>query len=175
MLLVTFGVSSHQWGWYNYTKVYHPKLYQWGRILKKYWQQLVCGKEFVSIIFWGGWHRGIWSTSIELRFVNNSCILVLPCVFPFSPATVTGQICVWHTRHTRHTRQSAGDPRVPFILTDESTINITRLIRVNQLQGLKSARTDNRHQKRWHYEILCTSYSGFVNLCHQTIIDKYCT
>ena len=31
ILLVTFEVSSHKWGWYNSTKVYHPKLHQLGK------------------------------------------------------------------------------------------------------------------------------------------------
>jgi hypothetical protein len=35
ILLVTFDVSSHQRGWYNFTKVYHPKLQQ--LVLYKSW------------------------------------------------------------------------------------------------------------------------------------------
>ena len=31
ILLVTFEVSSHKWGWYNSTKVYHPNWHQLGK------------------------------------------------------------------------------------------------------------------------------------------------
>ena len=38
ILLVTFDLSSHPWDLYNCTKIYHPKLHQWG---KRFWL-LVC-------------------------------------------------------------------------------------------------------------------------------------
>ena len=35
ILLVTFEVNSHKWGWYNPTKVFHPKLHQLGKQFKQ--------------------------------------------------------------------------------------------------------------------------------------------
>jgi hypothetical protein len=86
------GLNSHQWGWYNCTKVCHPKLHQQGKRLNQYWllfwPQLVwpwhlspCfGLEFdFNNIFLWGWHS--WSSSLDLRVVNNLCTHALPSFY----------------------------------------------------------------------------------------------
>ena len=96
ILLVSFVVISHYWGWYNSTKVYHPKLHQLG----KQFDKLFCfwfGNNYFGLgnfQFWGVrnlflviflwvWHWWVWSFALELRDVNNSCTLVCPCFHLF--------------------------------------------------------------------------------------------
>ena len=87
ILLVTFDVSSLQWGWYNCTKVYHPNYINevrgkisYGFQLSNNWFGLgtsslfrVCLWICIQHFFFGGWHLWVWSSSVDLMVVNNSC------------------------------------------------------------------------------------------------------
>ena len=85
IIFVTFDMNSHQWGWYNCTKVYHAKLLQWGKRLNQdcplVWKQLVI---FIPIVlvrnFMRDWHQCVWSSSLDLKYVNNSFTIVLSCL-----------------------------------------------------------------------------------------------
>ena len=82
--VVTFDVSIHKWGWHNSTKVFLPKLNQWG-------QRLAFGLATIglALILHPCRDWWIWSSSSYLRAVDNSCTLALPC-YHLSPIFALG-------------------------------------------------------------------------------------